>query len=847
MLDLELYRKELTLSINPDVRISAIDYAPEKPRRTLVLLHGFGGSAIQWQYQIAHFGNENRVIALDLRGHGQSSKPFTPYTMSELVGDIHTALEKLSVKEKIVLAGHSFGGAIAAEYADAYPEQIERLVLIAAAGTYRLNPLYRLAMTLPARVLRWLTPLAKARLGAPPYVLKAMYTNTVSIWQGWELFKRLEVPTLFIRGHHDRVLERPAYDEVAHSIRGAEEVDVGASAHMVMLERRDAVNRAIDRFLTAPTRSWREIDDQQQTSQRAALVRERPWLTQYSDGVPYTIAVPRVPLQQFLESSAKRFPNHVAIKFEGLSLTYRQLDLQSNRFAQALLFLGLEKGDRVMLLLPNLPQTVIAFFGVLKAGGVVVFPSPGAPASEQTRLALDSGARFLVALVSQREMAREILEHARQALPSSDLPSEAGIAPGYHIIFTSPYDFLPPLKRLVVLLQQARRDEEEPASWLALEEHLFKDLLANSSDRSLAEKTTPDNLALIAYTGGTTAESKGVMLSHYNLVVNALQTRAWMVDGRDGYEKFLSVLPFAHSYGLMTALIIPVAMGATMILKPRFETADILKTIQREKPSIFPGVPRMYVAINDFPKVRNYGIQSIRICISGSSPLPVEVKETFEKLTRGRLVEGYGLTEATTVTHANPLQGTNKIGSMGVPLPSTEAKVVDLVRGKKVVPDGQIGELMVRGPQIMMGYWFNTEATQQVLRPDGWLLTGDVAQVDDEGFFRIIARKADMWYPQKSDKPAFPRDIEEILYEIPQVKEAAVVAIAGQPVAFIVARKERPSSEAVIAYTSRRLSPELAPRMVIFLDEFPRSFIGKILRRELARRVEQQKHDSSKS
>jgi long-chain acyl-CoA synthetase len=247
----------------------------------------------------------------------------------------------------------------------------------------------------------------------------------------------------------------------------------------------------------------------------------------------------------------------------------------------------------------------------------------------------------------------------------------------------------------------------------------------------------------------------------------------------------------------------------------------------------------MYVAINDFPGARNYGIRSIKACISGSAPLPVEVQEAFEKLTRGRLVEGYGLTEASPVTHANPLKGLRKVGSIGIPFPSTEARVVDLKRGRRKVPTGQIGELAVRGPQVLLGYWQDPKATARVLSADGWLLTGDVAQEDADGFFRLIARKADLWYPKKPGEPAFPRDVEEVLFEVPQVKEAAVVAIAGQPVAFIIARKERPTAEAIIAYCKRRLPPELVPRLVIFMDDFPRSFIGKVLRRELARRFKQ--------
>jgi long-chain acyl-CoA synthetase len=299
-------------------------------------------------------------------------------------------------------------------------------------------------------------------------------------------------------------------------------------------------------------------------------------------------------------------------------------------------------------------------------------------------------------------------------------------------------------------------------------------------------------------------------------------------------------------------MTVPIALGAALILKPQFEVEDILKTIKRYKPTIFPGVPQMYVAIKDMPGVRKYGISSINACISGSAPLPMEVQEAFEKLTRGRLVEGYGLTEASPVTHANPLNGVRKVGSIGIPLPNTEARVVGLRHGTKDVPIDMIGELAVRGPQVMMGYWNDPEATEEVLRSGlsgssgggKWLLTGDVAQVDAEGFFRIVARKADLWYPDRPDEPAFPRDVEEVLFEVPQVKEAAVVAIAGQPVAFVIAQKDRPTAQALIAYCKRRLPPELVPRLVIFVDDFPRTFIGKVLRRELAKLFEERETEA---
>jgi long-chain acyl-CoA synthetase len=343
------------------------------------------------------------------------------------------------------------------------------------------------------------------------------------------------------------------------------------------------------------------------------------------------------------------------------------------------------------------------------------------------------------------------------------------------------------------------------------------------------------------------------MLSHRNLVANALQTRHWLPDAVEGGERFLCVVPIFHSYGLTTAMNVPVSLGAAMILKTQFQVLDILKTIRAYQPTIFPGVPSMYMAINNFREARKYGIKSIKACISGSAPLPVEVQEAFEKLTKGRLVEGYGLTEASPVTHANPLGEKRKVGTIGVPLPSTEAVVVDLARRSKEVKQGQIGELAVRGPQVMLGYWKDPRGTREILIDDipstrgtwasqsagPWLLTGDVAQVDEDGYFRIVARKADMWYPRdQSRQPAFPRDIEEILYEVPQVKEVAVTAIAGHPFAFVIAGKQPPTAKSIIEYAKRRLPPHLVPRFVIFMEDFPRTFIGKVLRRELAKRYE---------
>lgn len=835
-LDLELYRRLVRVSAEPLVRLSVIDVYPDHPQRTIVFIHGYGGNARQWQNQLREFSFNNRVIAIDLRGHGRSDKPDDPYSMEQILDDLEKTLESLEVDGAFVLVGHSFGGAIATEFAHRYPQRVEQCILIATAGEYKLNPLYRALLRLPLPILRVMGPFVRGWLSAPPQVMYAWYHHIVAQWSGWTLFRGLKVPSLIIRGHLDIVFERPAFEEVARAIPEAEEIDLGASGHLVMLERRDAVNRAIQRQLEKH-KPARRPGKGAAGSNRARLTQERPWLRYYDRDVPYTVAIPKIPLTQLLSASAHRFALRTALIFEGTRITYRRLNHEVNRFANALRSLGVDKGDRVLLLLPNLPQLVVTFFGTLKAGGVAVFTLPTTDATEIIRQIRLCEVRVLVTLTQFDDLVNQI----REALAGDERSSLE------HVIFTQVSDYLPWVKRLAISLSAEKRKRyirkipKEPNM------HPYTRLLYSHPSRSPGVQISPEGPAVIQFTGGTTSLPKGVTLSHRNLVANAVQTRHWFPQAEEGKERFLSVLPFSHIYGLTTALNVPIAFGATLILKPIFETVDILKTIKRHRPTIFPGVPNMYMALKDFPGVRKYGISSIKACISGSAPLPVEVQEAFEKLTRGRLVEGYGLTEAAPVTHGNPLFGHRKIGSIGIPLPSTEARVVDLLKGEKTVKVGQIGELAVRGAQVMLGYWQDPEGTQRVITPEGWLLTGDVAQMDEDGYFRIIARKADMWYPDKPGKPAFPRDIEEVLFEVPQVKEAAVVAVANQPIAFVISQRERPQAEALISYCKRRLPPELVPRLVIFVDEFPRTFIGKVLRRELAKRVDQEREETATS
>ena len=818
--DIELYRHELSVPVKPPIRLPVIDIAPDHPRRTLVFLHGFGGNVSQWRRQLIHFSDGNRVISIGLRGHGTSDLTDGPFSTAQLVADLQACLAALQVPQQLVLVGHSFGTALAAEFAAAHPARVEALIMVAAAGEYRLAWNLRYALKLPTRLLDAIYPLFRSYLKARPKVLKAMHAESVSKWNGWSLFRDLQVPTLVIQGHGDRVFRRRDMLGVARAIPGAEKIDVGASGHMVMLERHEAVNRAIGRFL-GQAASWRGERAAGAEVAAVPLLGQRPWLAHYDHGVPQTIAIPDVPLHRFLESSARRFPKRPALLFAGGRIRFARVDRRSNRLAHALTALHLGKGSRVMLLLPNLPQTVIAFFGILKAGATVVFASPLSEPEELLRQIRDSRAEALITLTKLADVSRQALE-------------TTGLR---HVILTSVADYMPRLKAWLFSLTRGRAEghglpEPLPPGMLSLGQ-----LLRAAPPTPLHVDVSPGDLAVIAYTGGTTDVPKGVMLTHRNLVANALQVRHWVPDLKEGGETFVCVLPFSHSYGLTTALTVPVMMGASMVILPTFVTAEVLRAIRRHRPTLFPGVPSMYMAINSYPGARRFRIRSIRACISGAAPLPVEVQEAFEKLTRGRLVEGYGQTETSPVTHANPLYGRRKVGSIGIPVPSTESKVVDLATGEDL-PPGQIGELAVRGPQVMAGYWGLPEETREVLHPDGWLLTGDIARLDEDGYFQIIARKRDMILAGAYQ--VYPRDVEEVLYEHPKVKEVAVVgvqrpALPGQAVkAFVVLRQgEKASKEELIALCRRRLAEYAVPWDIEFRSELPHSFVGKVLRRLL--------------
>ena len=552
---------------------------------------------------------------------------------------------------------------------------------------------------------------------------------------------------------------------------------------------------------------------------------DAPWFRRYEEGVPRTVAYPEITLPEALDRTVARFPDRVALRFfldarlPAPALTYRQLQDQTLRFATALFQLGVRKGDRVALMLPNSPQMVVAFYGALRIGAVPVNTNPMYVSREMREQFEDSGCETVVLLDQFYPRLREI--HAATRVR--------------RVIVADVAESLPWPARLLVRFAQARKGErvDVPAE---TDTHLFRDLVRAYPPTPPGADLRPSDLALLQYTGGTTGTPRAAMLTHRNLVANSLQARAWFSRAVDGREVFLGAIPFFHVYGLTSVLLFGVAVGAEIVAIPRPRPVDVvLEAIQRFRVTLFPGVPTLYAAINEHPRVGEYDLRSGALCVSGAAPLPREVFERFEALTGGRLVEGYGLTESSPLTHCTPLFGERRAASIGLPLPDTDARVVDLASGEPL-PPGEEGELEVRGPQVMLGYWERPEESAEAFH-DGWLRTGDVARMDADGFFHVIDRRKDMI--DASGFKVLPREVEEVLFMHPKVREAVVAGVPdayrGETVkAFVVLKAgESATEEEIVEFCRLHLAPFKVPRQVEFRDELPKSMVGKYLRRVL--------------
>jgi len=560
---------------------------------------------------------------------------------------------------------------------------------------------------------------------------------------------------------------------------------------------------------------------------------DRIWVKSYPPGVSDTIKLPEEPLTGLLDEAVKAFPNNIATDFEGQTLTYAQLGQAVDKFASVLRDLGVGKGTRVGTLLPNLPQNVITYYAALRLGGIIVENNPLYTERELEHQLNDAGVEVLVVMDQMYPKIREI----RNELPKLR-----------EVIVTNVFDAFKGIKAVLGPMTKKGKSVIAPVP-RSEPVRFWKDVMRSAKG---GVPQTPVNakedLALLQYTGGTTGVSKGVMLTHFNLVANCAQARAWFTDAEPGKEVVLIALPLFHSYGQTVCMNVGIMLAGKLVLEPNpRDLPAVLHTIGRTKPTIFPGVPTLYANLLAHPKLKETDMSSIRLCFSGAAPLPVEVQEQWEKVTGGRLVEGYGLSETSPIATGNPLYGKRKIGTIGLPVPETDIKLVDIDDPSKEVPAPGPGELCIKGPQVMQGYWNRPEETQEVLR-DGWLYSGDIAEVDEDGFFKIVDRKKDMIIVGGFN--VYPRDVEEILYQNSKVLEAAVIGKpnprSGETVkAFIVLKPgQKMDNDEIDKFMRENLTAYKVPKEYEFVADLPKTMVGKVLRRAL---IEQEKAKQAKS
>ncbi|MBN2549820.1 MAG: long-chain fatty acid--CoA ligase [Anaerolineales bacterium] len=563
-------------------------------------------------------------------------------------------------------------------------------------------------------------------------------------------------------------------------------------------------------------------------------MEDRPWLKQYDPGVPHTIEYPSVPLFFFLEEAARNHPETAcAILYSngttGRKFTYREVNEMTDRLAAGLVELGVKKGDRVGIFMPNSPQFVVAYFAVLKAGGVVVATNPLYSPREIEHQANDSGVEIMLVMSNFYNRVKEVQSKTKIRT----------------VVVTNIKEALP--SHLALLFTLLKEEKGGHRVQLAEGDLWMKDLLSRhkASDRPQIEVRAED-VALFQYSGGTTGTSKGAVALHRNLVANTLQIRSWITDCVDGNEVVLMAIPLFHVYGMVAGMCFAIRAAGTMIMVPNpRELKDVLESIQKFGVSIYPGVPTMYNAINNHPDVqaKKYNLSTIKACISGSAPLMRETKERFEELTGGKLVEGFGMSEAPTASHCNPLYGKNPPGSIGVPMSDMDCRIISLDDEVTVLPVGEIGELVMRGPNVMRGYHNMPTETANALR-DGWLYTGDIARMDEEGFFYIVDRKKELIKP--GGYQVWPREVEEVIITHPKVLEVGVAGIPdpyrGETVkAWVVVKPgESLTEEEVKAFCAERLAKYKIPTHIEFRTELPKTTVGKILRRELVRQHKEQ-------
>lgn len=561
----------------------------------------------------------------------------------------------------------------------------------------------------------------------------------------------------------------------------------------------------------------------------------KKWQQHYPDEIPTNIAYDKKPLYAFLSEGAKRYKEKKALHFMGKEISYRELYTQAKKMAHYLQSSGLKKGDRVAVMLPNCPQSVISYYATLLAGGIVVQTNPLYKERELEFQLNDAGVTVIICL--------DIL------LPRvSSIRKNTSLK---HTIVTGIKDYLPFPKNVIYPHIQKKEYHMVVNTEQSEDTHVWQQMMEQTNeDYTVIDINPQEDLALLQYTGGTTGYPKGVMLTHYNLTANVQMCEAWLYKTQRGKEIVMGVLPFFHVYGMTTVMNMSIMQGSKMILLPKFDAEEVLKTIDKQRPTLFPGAPTIYIGLLNHPNLHKYDLSSIEACISGSAPLPKEVQEQFEQVTGGKLVEGYGLTESSPVTHANFVWEKRVNGSIGVPWPDTDAKIFSMEVTGVEAEAHEVGEIAVKGPQIMKGYWNNPEETDNVLK-NGWLFTGDLGYMDENGYFYVVDRRKDMIIAGGYN--IYPREVEEVLYENEGIQEVVVAGIPdpyrGETVkAYIVLKEGYTADEAKLnAYCRKHLAAYKVPRIYEFREELPKTAIGKILRRQLVAEEKEEQIDDNKT
>lgn len=546
----------------------------------------------------------------------------------------------------------------------------------------------------------------------------------------------------------------------------------------------------------------------------------QPWLKFYDAEVPAELVIPPLTIPDLLGHAAEKYPRQTAAVFMGTRLRYDQLKPQVDKLAAALFALGIRQGDRVAIMLPNCPQTIIAYYATLSLGAIAVMTNPLYVERELEYQWGDSGVKAVISL----DIFWPRIEAVRQKLSFE------------HVILSGIQDYMPLTKRLLAPLELRRQGK-----WVSVPYndtvHAFKKLIDRPRQLPPQVDLQPNDIACLQYTGGTTGLPKGAMLSHRNLIASLTQIRTFLLyKHHEAQDKALAIMPFFHVYGMNGLMNLSVHLAATLVLIPQPEIKTIVDAIVAERPTFFTGIPALFVALNNYRGIDKIDLTSIKAVFSGAAPLPVDVMEKFEARTGARIAEAYGMTEASSVTHVNPLQGQRKFGSIGVPIIGTDAKIVDAEDYTQELPQGEVGELMVKGPQVMQGYWNRPTETAEAMH-EGWLRTGDIARMDEEGYFYIVDRKKDMIL--SAGYNVYPREVEEVLYQHPKILEAAVIGLPdglrGEKIAaYLVLRPGQTATAAEIrAYCREHLAQYKQPRLVVFRENLPKALTGKILRRQL--------------